>query len=74
MVDLLDPQEGEVVLDLGCGTGMSHVPDDTLPGVLDRVNELCSPRLFRDGRWYADYVRLRFLAVAETHIGFARVL
>lgn len=33
------------------------------PGaVLKRVNELTAPRLRRDGRWYADYVRLRFVA------------
>lgn len=49
---------------------LAAVPADGRPAVLDRVNELCRPTLCRDGLWYADYVRLRFLAVAETHIPF----
>ncbi|MFJ5884171.1 class I SAM-dependent methyltransferase [Kitasatospora cineracea] len=46
-------------------TLIDHVPADLLPAVLDRVNELAAPTLHRDGRWYADYRRLRFVAVAE---------
>ena len=43
------------------------VPADRLPRVLARVNELAAPRprLRRDGEWFADYWRLRFVAVAD---------
>jgi trans-aconitate methyltransferase len=40
------------------------VPAARLPRVLARVNELAAPRLRRDDEWFADYWRLRFLAVA----------
>lgn len=49
---------------------LSHVDAGQRPDVLERVGELTQPVLFRDGRWYADYVRLRFIAVAEDRIGF----
>lgn len=31
--------------------------------VLDRAEELARPKLYRDGGWYADYRRLRFVAL-----------
>jgi len=40
------------------------VPAAELPGVLARAGELATPRLRHDGRWVADYWRLRFVAVA----------
>jgi trans-aconitate methyltransferase len=40
------------------------VPPDLLPRVVERTAELAAPRLCRDGRWVADYWRLRFVAVA----------
>ena len=40
------------------------VPLAWLPEVVARTEELAAPRLRRDGRWVADYWRLRFLAVA----------
>ena len=43
----------------------AEVPADRLPGVLARVNELAAPRLRSGGEWFADYWRLRFLAVAD---------
>jgi SAM-dependent methyltransferase len=43
----------------------AQVPAAELPGVLARAGELAAPRLRRDGRWIADYWRLRFVAVAE---------
>jgi SAM-dependent methyltransferase len=43
----------------------AEVPAARLPQVLARVNELAAPRLRRDGEWFADYWRLRFLAVAD---------
>jgi SAM-dependent methyltransferase len=42
----------------------AEVPAARLPAVVARVNELAAPRLWRDGQWFADYWRLRFLAVA----------
>ncbi|MBC9716062.1 methyltransferase domain-containing protein [Streptomyces sp. TRM66268-LWL] len=46
-------------------TLIAHVPADVLPAVLARVNELVAPTLERDGSWYADYYRLRFVAEAR---------
>jgi trans-aconitate methyltransferase len=40
------------------------VPPDLLAPVVARTAELAAPRLRRDGRWVADYWRLRFLALA----------
>jgi len=36
-----------------------------LPRVLARVDELAAPRLRCGGEWFADYWRLRFLAIAD---------
>lgn len=44
---------------------LAAVPPDRVDGVLVRTKELARPRLFRDGVWYADYWRLRFVAVKE---------
>ncbi|MQA87679.1 MAG: methyltransferase domain-containing protein [Streptosporangiales bacterium] len=38
------------------------VPADLIDRLLDRVNELTAPALYRDGIWTADYRRLRFIA------------
>jgi trans-aconitate methyltransferase len=40
------------------------VPPDLLPRVVGRTAELAAPRLRHDGRWVADYWRLRFVALA----------
>jgi trans-aconitate methyltransferase len=40
------------------------VPPARLPEVVDRAGELAAPGLRHDGRWVADYWRLRFAAVA----------
>jgi trans-aconitate methyltransferase len=42
------------------------VPPDLLPQVVARTAELAAPRLRHDGRWLADYWRLRFVALAGT--------
>jgi trans-aconitate methyltransferase len=39
------------------------VPVDRLEAVLNRAEALLRPRLFRDGAWFADYRRLRIIAV-----------
>ena len=45
------------------------VPPDLLAQVVARTAELAAPRLRRDGRWMADYWRLRFVALAATPAG-----
>ena len=44
---------------------LTQVPADRLAGVLARAGALAGPSLRRDGRFIADYWRLRFVAVAE---------
>ena len=46
------------------GSLTAGVPAARLGQVLARAGELAAPRLYRDGRWTADYWRLRFVAVA----------
>ena len=48
------------------GALVKGVPAARLPAVLGRMSELAAPRLRRDGRWVADYWRLRFVALAGT--------
>jgi trans-aconitate methyltransferase len=47
------------------------VPAERLPQVVARTAELAAPRLRRDGRWVADYWRLRFVAHAGPGPGTA---
>jgi hypothetical protein len=42
---------------------LAVVPAEQQGRVLARATELARPALYRDGRWYADYRRLRFVAV-----------
>jgi trans-aconitate methyltransferase len=45
------------------GDLLAPVPTDRRAQVQERVNQLTRPRLEREGRWVADYRRLRFVAV-----------
>jgi trans-aconitate methyltransferase len=45
------------------GDLLAPVPADRRSRVQERVNELTRPRLEQEGRWVADYRRLRFIAV-----------
>lgn len=45
------------------GDFLAAVPPAEHDRVGARVTELVRPRLYRDGRWFADYRRLRFVAV-----------
>ena len=47
------------------GSLTAAVLADRLGQVVARAGELAAPRLYRDGRFVADYWRLRFVAVAE---------
>jgi hypothetical protein len=42
----------------------AEIPPDQRAQVVARTSVLAAPRLRRDGRWVADYWRLRFVAVA----------
>ncbi len=44
---------------------LGPVPDDELPAVVDDIADRLRTALFEDGRWMADYRRLRFRAVRE---------
>jgi len=44
---------------------LQSLPEGEWPGIFRRVEELARPALYRDGRWWADYRRLRVLAVRE---------
>lgn len=46
--------------------GLLHpVPVDVRPRVIERVEAILRPKLFRDGNWFADYRRLRIVAYKE---------
>lgn len=48
--------------------GWSYLRDldeETLESVLSTVEEEIRPSNFRDGKWYADYVRLRIIAIKQ---------
>jgi len=42
---------------------LAHYPADTHDALLARVDDLLRDRMLREGTWWADYVRLRFVAV-----------
>jgi hypothetical protein len=50
------------------GSLTAAVPADRLGQVVARAGELAAPRLYRDGRFIADYWRLRFVAVAGNEV------
>lgn len=41
------------------------IPTNELPQILDEITDLLPPGYEKDGTWYADYKRLRFVAVKE---------
>jgi len=40
-----------------------NIPQDKLQPMLDEITDMLEPAYEKDGQWYADYVRLRFIAV-----------
>ena len=46
---------------------LAGVPSDLREQVMHDAGERCRPALFRDGRWHADYVRLRVWAELPEH-------
>lgn len=43
----------------------ANVPADELPGILNEITDLLEPHYQKNGQWYADYKRLRFIAIKE---------
>lgn len=41
----------------------ANVPESARPAIIRRAADICRPVLFHDGSWWADYVRLRFMAI-----------
>ncbi len=44
---------------------LENLDPETVENILDEVQEKIRPTNFRDDNWYADYVRLRFIAIKE---------
>lgn len=75
VVDLLRPQEGERILDLGCGTGdltaqiaASGAHTEGIDKSADMIEQArrkypTLPFICAQGQWVADYRRLRFSAL-----------
>ena len=49
------------------------VSDTTKEELTGLAVSALKPELYRDGRWYADYVRLRMKAIKQTNYGFVRM-
>jgi len=57
------PVEMEAWLETFCEAFLHAMPDEDRPAILSEVTEAVRPALFEpEGRWVADYVRLRFCA------------
>jgi trans-aconitate methyltransferase len=54
------------------GDFLTQVPPERRAAIQERVNELTRPKLYREGRWVADYRRLRFKAVKSETDGEAQ--
>lgn len=67
--DRLTPLAGERGLEdwltMFCGPYFRGVAERDRAALVQRIAERARPELYRDGRWYADYRRLRFRAVKE---------
>ena len=59
-----DPGRGIIDwLEMFAGTFLDQIPPEERGLVLQEVQERIKPRCYKGGRWYADYRRLRILAV-----------
>jgi hypothetical protein len=64
LTELKDPRTGlRDWIFMFCGQFLAGVTEAQHEQFLSRVEELAKPKLYRDGRWYADYRRLRFVAI-----------
>lgn len=46
-------------------TFFKNIPDKELKQILEEITDILQPDYEKDGEWYADYKRLRFIAVRE---------
>jgi hypothetical protein len=44
------------------GVTMESAPKAQRPALAEQIEDILRPQLFRDGRWYMDYVRIRVKA------------
>ena len=49
-------------LDMFAGSFFESVPAHAQPAIVEAIVEDLQPRLYHDGQWVADYVRLRIIA------------
>jgi trans-aconitate methyltransferase len=66
LFDRLTPLEGSMQewFEMFGGPLLASVPKERRQSVLDAMAEVLKPTLFREGQWWADYRRLRVVAVA----------
>jgi trans-aconitate methyltransferase len=55
------PHGGRNWLQQFCAFYLENLTDEQREAVLDRAEEIMRPKLYRDGGWFADYRRLRFV-------------
>ena len=58
-------QNGEKGLENWINNTFKSVDAGTKAKILARTEEICRPLLYRDGKWYIDYVRLRMKAIKK---------
>lgn len=60
-------QTGENVLEnwinMFLGSAFSGVDNEAKESIIEKVEELCKDKLFINGKWYIDYVRIRMKAI-----------
>lgn len=56
-------------LDMFAGAFFEGIPEAEATAIKEQVQEAVRPYLFRDGRWYADYKRLRVAALRPLPVG-----
>ena len=63
VMELIDANKGSSVLDLGCGNGALTKKLQEKEAIIDKAVEILQDDLYIDGKWYADYVRIRMKAI-----------
>ncbi len=65
---LNDNQEGiKDWIKMFCSSYLNGIREETVTEILDEVQKVLKPTNFRDGSWYADYKRLRMVALKQRY-------